>query len=114
MKARRRAEEQYRNQKAQTEAQKAILLKKKRQILECQEQIQRMDRYAERAVIEGQEEKAYRYLEQKQIWQERLVEMMQAAGITLEGVPTAQESSHEEEQETEPGTDGCQISEASN
>ncbi len=97
VKARRKTEEQLRNQKAQMEAQKAAVYKKQRQILECQEQIRRMDRYAERSLMEGQEKKAYQYLEQKQVWQNRLVELMEEAGISVESTSDVQKRASEGE-----------------
>ena len=83
VKVRRKVEEQYRNQKAHAEAQKADLLKKQRKIQECQEQIRRMDRYAERCLMDGQEAKAGIYLERKLEWQNRLAEMIEEAGFAV-------------------------------
>lgn len=83
VKVRRKAEQQYRNQKAHAEAQKADLLKKQRKIQECEEQIRRMDRYAERCLLEGQEAKAGVYLERKVEWQNRLAEMIEEAGFVV-------------------------------
>ena len=83
VKMRRKAEEQYRNQKAHVEAQKADLLKKQRKIQECQEQIRRMDRYAERCLLEGQEAKAGVYLECKVEWQNRLAILIEEAGFQV-------------------------------
>lgn len=90
VKTRRKAEEQYRNQKAQTEAQKADLLKKQRKIQECQEQIQRLDRYAERCLMEGQEKKAGVYLERKVEWQNRLVDLIEEAGFAVKDLSPAE------------------------
>jgi len=81
IRVRRRIEEQYRNQAAHAEAQKADLLKKQRKIQECQEQIRRMDRYAERCLLEGEEKKASVYLERKVEWQERLEVLIHEAGF---------------------------------
>ena len=84
-KARRKAEEQFRNQKAQAEAKKAELLKKERKIRECQEQIRRMDHYAERCLMEGQEQKAAVYLERKIEWETRLAVLIQESGFAVTG-----------------------------
>ena len=112
VKARRKAEEQYRNQKAQAEAQKADLLKKQRKIQECQEQIQRLDRYAERCLLEGQEKKARIYLERKVEWQERLAALIEEAGFAVKDSPMAEndqmpeeDSEKKAELEAESGTD---------
>ena len=83
VKMRRKAEEQHRNQKAHVEAQKADLLKKQRKIQECQEQIRRMDRYAERCLLDGQEAKAGVYLERKVEWQNRLAILIEEAGFQV-------------------------------
>ena len=89
VKARRKAEEQYRNQRAYSEAQKADLLKKQRKIQECQEQILRMDRYAERCLMEGQEKKAGVYLERKVEWQNRLTVLIEEAGFVVKDAPAS-------------------------
>ena len=112
VKARRKAEEQYRNQKAQTEAQKADLLKKQRKIQECQEQIQRLDRYAERCLMEGQDKKAGIYLERKVEWQERLGALIEEAGFAVKNASAAEngpvpeeDSEKEAELEAKPRPD---------
>jgi len=102
-KARRQAEEQYRNQKAQAEAQKADLIKKQRKIQECQEQIRRMDRYAERALMEGQEKKAGIYLERKLEWENRLAAWIEDAGFAVTDTSSCQpcESGDQRSEKTE-------------
>ena len=112
VKARRKAEEQYRNQRAQAEAQKADLLKKQRKIQECQEQIQRLDRYAERCLLEGQEKKAGIYLERKVEWQERLAALIEEAGFAVKDSSMAdndqmpeEDSEKEAELEAKPRPD---------
>ena len=97
VKERRKAEEQYRNQKAQAEAHKADLLKKQRKIQECQEQIQRLDRYAERCLLEGQEKKAGIYLERKVEWQERLAALIEEAGFAVKDSSMAENGQMPEE-----------------
>ena len=101
--ARRRAEEQYRNQKAQAEAQKADLLKKQRKIQECQEQIQRMDRYAERCLLEGQEEKAGVYLERKVEWENRLAVLIEESGFVVTDTSTSEPSGEPGQRPEEAG-----------
>ena len=90
VKERRQAEEQERTQKAHVEAQKADLLKKQRTIQECQEQIRRMDRYAERCLMEGQEKKAGVYLERKLEWETRLAILIQEAGFSVTNTPSSE------------------------
>lgn len=97
--ARRKAEEVYRNQKAQADARKEDLLKKQRKIRECQEQIQRLDRYAERALLEGQEQKAAVYLERKVEWESRLAAQIQEAGFHVSG-EMAHDPQESQEQES--------------
>lgn len=97
VKARRKAEEQYRNQKAQAEAQKADLLKRQRKIQECQEQIRRLDRYAERCLMDGQEKKAGVYLERKVEWQNRLAVLIEEAGFAVKDLSTAENCQMPEE-----------------
>ncbi len=103
VKTRRKAEEQYRNQRAHAEAQKADLLKKQRKIQECQDQIQRMDRYAERCLMEGQEKKAEVYLERKVEWQNRLAVLIEEAGFAVTDT-----SSSQHREDLDNGSDGVE------
>ena len=100
-KARRKAEEQFRNQKAQADAKKAEVLKKERKIRECQEQIRRMDHYAERCLMEGQEKKAAVYLERKIEWETRLAVLIQESGFAVTGTSSVASQEDPERNEAE-------------
>lgn len=80
----RQVEQILRNQKAQDDALRASRDQKMRQIAQCQDQISRMDQYAETAMVRGDERMARFYLEKKLQWKEQMLDLMEEAGIQPE------------------------------
>ena len=93
----RKVEQELRNIKAQEDALRAARDKKLRQITQCQDQILRMDQYAETAMIRGDEKMARFYLEKKLQWKDQMLALMEEAGIRPEDLAkqTGQETAED-------------------
>ena len=81
-------QEALRNMKAQTEAVMAAQDKRRRELAQCQEEIAKMTRYAEKAASQGDEKNARFYLEKKVVLERQLADLEKkteaAAGYTAQ------------------------------
>ncbi len=100
----RQMEEALRNMKAQTQAILAAEEKRKREAAQCQEQIEKMARYAAKAADQGDDGNARFFLEKKAVLEHRLEELRKkseaAAGYTAQAEALYQRSQSQLEEIT--------------